>query len=92
MAQEDTRQLLRIFGVAVTNFEDRSAQILERAKQLRQAGDAEGFAALLKEVAAELGDLQGKWLQITDHIIHHQQRWLADLTAVADEWPDRRNP
>src|SRR3989442_3645996 len=43
MAEEDTRQLLRTFGVTVTNFEERTTQLLEQAKQLRQAGDSNGM-------------------------------------------------
>ncbi len=89
MAEEDTRKLLRTFGVAVTNFEDHSAQLLQRAKELRQAGDAEGLAGLLKEAAAELRELQGIWLRITDHIVHYQQQWLADLAAISDGWPKK---
>ena len=33
MAEEDTRKLLRVFGVTVTSFEDHSAQLLERANE-----------------------------------------------------------
>ncbi|MGH8070391.1 MAG: hypothetical protein ACRERE_35165 [Candidatus Entotheonellia bacterium] len=86
MAEEDTRKLLRVFGVTVTNFEDRSAQFLERAMQLRQAGDAQGIAALLKDAADALMDLQGRWLEITDLITQRQRQLLTELAALANEW------
>lgn len=87
MAEEDTRKLLRVFGVTVTNFEDRSAQFLERAVQLRQAGDAqEGIGALLKDAADALMDLQGRWLEITDLITQRQRQLLTELAALANEW------
>ena len=86
MAAEDTRKLLRVFGVTVTNFEDRSAQFLERAMQLRQAGDAQGIAALLKDAADALMDLQGRWLEITDLITQRQRQLLTELAALANEW------
>jgi flagellar biosynthesis regulator FlaF len=86
MAEEDTRKLLRVFGVTVTNFEDRSAQFLERAMQLRQAGDAQGIAALLKDAADALMDLQGRWLEITNLITQRQRQLLTELAALANKW------
>ena len=86
MAEEDTRKLLRVFGVTVTNFEDRSAQFLERAMQLRQARDAQGIAALLKDAADALMDLQARWMEITDLITQRQRQLLTELAALANEW------
>ena len=86
MAEEETRKLLRIFGVSVTNFEERSAQLLERARQLHQAGDAEGMLALLKEFAGELLDLQGRWLDITNHVLAQQRRVLSDIATIVSDW------
>ncbi len=86
MAEEDTRRLLRVFGVTVTSFEDRSAQLLEQATQLRQAGDTGGLAALMKELADALLDLQARWLEITDHITVRQRQLLTELAAIADAW------
>lgn len=85
MAEEDTRRLLRVFGVTVTNFEDRSAQLLERATHLRQVGDTNALAALMKEVADALLDLQARWLEITEHITLRQRQLLTELAGIADE-------
>jgi hypothetical protein len=38
----------------VANFEERTTQLLEQAKQLRQAGDSDGMLTLLKDFAGEL--------------------------------------
>jgi hypothetical protein len=86
MAEEDTRKLLRTFGVTVTNFEERTAQLLEQAKQLRQAGDSDGMLALLKDFAGELLDLQGRWLEITNHILSQQRQVLTDIATLVSEW------
>ena len=51
MAEEDTRKLLRTFGVTVTNFEERTTQLLEQAKQFRQEGNADAMLPLLKNFA-----------------------------------------
>ena len=89
MAEEDTRRLLRTFGVSVTNFEERSAQLLERANQLRQAGDTDGMLTLLKEFAGELLDLQGSWLDITNHVLTQQRQVLTDIATLVSQWGQR---
>jgi hypothetical protein len=86
MAEEDTRRLLRTFGVTVTNFEERAAQLLEQAKQRRQEGDSDGMLTLLKDFAGELLDLQGRWLEVTNHILSQQRQVLTDLTTLISEW------
>jgi hypothetical protein len=86
MADEDTRKLLRTFGVTVTNFEERSTQLLEQAKQLRQEGNSDGMLPLLKDFAGELLDLQGRWLEITNHILSQQRRVLTDIATLVSEW------
>jgi hypothetical protein len=85
MAEEDTRQLLRTFGVTVTNFEERTTQLLEQAKQLRQAGDSNGMLTLLKDFAGELLDLQRRWLDITNHTLSQQRRVLTEIATLVSE-------
>jgi hypothetical protein len=86
MAEEDTRKLLRTFGVTVTNFEERTAQLLEQANQLRQAENSDGMLTLLKDFAGELLDLQGRWLEITNHILSQQRQVLTDIATLVSEW------
>jgi UDP-N-acetylmuramyl tripeptide synthase len=86
MAEEDTRQLLRTFGVTVTNFEERTTQLLEQAKQLRQAEDCDGMLTLLKDFAGELLDLQRRWLDITNHTLSQQRRVLTEIATLVSEW------
>jgi hypothetical protein len=89
MAEEDTRNLLRAFGVTVTNFEERTAQLLEQAKQLRRAGDSDGMLTLLKDLAGELLDLQRRWLDITNHILSQQRQVLTEITTLISDWGQR---
>ena len=89
MAEEDTRKLLRTFGVTVTNFEERSAQLLEQAQQLRQQGNADGMLPLLRDFAGELLDLQGRWLEITNHILSRQRQVLTDIATLVSDWEQR---
>ena len=89
MADEDSRKLLRAFGVTVTNFEERTTQLLDQAHQLRQAGDADGVLMLLKDFAGELLDLQGRWLEITNHILAQQRQVLTEIATMVSEWGEK---
>jgi hypothetical protein len=89
MAEEDTRQLLRTFGVTVTNFEERTARLLEQANQFRQAGDSDGMLTLLKDFAGELLDLQRRWLEITNHTLSRQRQVLTQIVTLIGEWGQR---
>jgi hypothetical protein len=89
MAEEDTRKLLRTFGVTVTNFEERSAQLLEQAQQLRQQGNVEGMLPLLKDFTGELLDLQSRWLEITNHIISRQRQMVSEIATLVNDWEQR---
>jgi hypothetical protein len=86
MAEEDTRKLLRTFGVTVTKFEERSMQLMEQAKQLRQEGNSDGMLLLLKDFAGELLDLQSRWLEITNHILSQQRQVLTDIATLVSDW------
>jgi hypothetical protein len=89
MAAEDTRKLLRTFGVTVTNFQEHSAQLLEQAQQLRQQGNVDGMLPLLKDFTGELLDLQGRWLEITNHILAQQRQVLTDIATLVNDWEQR---
>jgi hypothetical protein len=89
MTEEDTRKLLRTFGVTVTNFEERSTRLLEQARQLRQEGNSDGMLPLLKDFAGELLDLQGRWLEITNHIISRQRQVLIEIATLVSEWEQK---
>lgn len=89
MAEEDTRKLLRTFGVTVTNFQGRSTQLLEQAQQLRQQGNVDGMLPLLRDFTGELLDLQGRWLEITNHILAQQRQVLTDIATLVNDWEQR---
>ncbi len=67
----ETRQLLKIFGVAVTNFETEAQKLEENAKLLKDAS----------ELCAELNT---RWLEVTQRIFQRQirlQHSCADAAA-----------
>lgn len=67
MASDATRKLLKVFGIAVTDFEDRAEALVERAEALKARGAPPEEAVVLLEEAVRavtmlterLGEVQG---------------------------------
>jgi hypothetical protein len=75
---DPTRKLLKIFGVKVTDYEERTRGLLQRAQQAH-TGDER--AALLAETLELTADLN-KWLrEITNHVLETESRVLSTLSA-----------
>ncbi len=73
---DPTRKLLKIFGVKVTDYEERTRELLQRAPALTAAEDR---LALLAEAAELTADLN-TWLRaVTTHVLETETRVLSDL-------------
>ena len=74
---EDTRKLLRVFGVTVTRFEEESEALLER---VRAAGpdDPERVGAL-RELLGLVVESNERWRTITGHVFDVQARRLREV-------------
>ena len=76
MADDATRKLLKVFGVAVTEFEDASRRLQEQA---RAAGGADLLAAAGEAIAAS-AEVQRRWLELTHYLFEEQGRLHAALS------------
>src|SRR5438045_1125006 len=80
---DETRKLLKIFGVAVTDFEAEAEKLAATAAQLSADSSRDQVATLMKD-AAELGrELNTRWLEVTQHIFALQNRFLSRCAVAA---------
>ena len=79
---DETRKLLKIFGVAVTDFEA-EAEKLQAAAQLSVQSGQEQIAKLLKDATEVCRELNTRWLETTQHIFAIQGRLLARCADAA---------
>ena len=78
---DPTRRLLRVFGVTVTNYEERTAALLERAAAATHSDER------LQLVAEAIGltvDLNARLRDITNHVLDTQARALTELRAAIE--------
>ncbi len=74
---DETRKLLKIFGVAVTDFEAEAEKLAAAASQLSAASSKDQIAKLLKDAPELCRELNTRWLETTQHIFAIQGRLLA---------------
>jgi hypothetical protein len=79
----DTRKLLKIFGVAVTDAEAEVERLFARSGQLSTDSTREEVAALLKDGADLCRELNTRWLEITERVFEIQSRLQARLAEAA---------
>jgi hypothetical protein len=83
MAAEETRRLLKVFGVSVTDFEDEAARLEAAASQLAASGDPQQAAKLLQDGSELCREMNTRWLETTQHVFAMQNQLLARLAEVA---------
>jgi hypothetical protein len=77
---DPTRRLLRVFGVKVTEYEERAAALLERAAA---ATEPDERLQLTVEAIDLTVELNARLQDITNHVLDTQARVLTELrTAI----------
>jgi hypothetical protein len=93
MAEDSTRKLLKVFGVAVTDFEDRCQEIVGQARDAGSRGsDPAEFLPLLEGLVRSSTDVTRRLLEVTQLIVEQQNRTSSEVLAVLEEAERRRGP
>ena len=82
---DETRQLLKIFGVAVTDFEAEAEKLKSAAEQLTGDTDKAEIASHLKNVSKLCRDLNIRWFEVTQRVFQSQNELLARCAEAADK-------
>ena len=87
---DDTRKLLKIFGVAVTDAEAEADRLVARVGQLSTDSTKGEVAAILKDGADLCRELNTRWLEITERVFEIQSRLQARLAEAAAKLQDAK--
>jgi oligoendopeptidase F len=79
---DDTRKLLKVFGVAVTDAEAEAERLGSISAQLSASTAKEEIAKLLKDSSDLCHELNTRWLEITQRVFAIQNRLLQRLAEV----------
>src|SRR5437867_4106979 len=79
---DDTRKLLKVFGVAVTDAEAEAERLAGTAVQLSASASKEEVAKLLKDASELCRELNTRWLEITQRVFAIQNRLQQQLAEA----------
>lgn len=93
MAEELTRKLLKVFGVAVTDFEDRCLQVTRQARdEAGRASDPAGFLPLVEDLVRSTLEVTRRWMEVTQLIVEQHHRTCTEILGLLDELKKRKGP
>ena len=79
---DDTRKLLKVFGVAVTDAEAEADRLAGTAAGLSASSGKEEIARLLKDGSDLCRELNTRWLEITQRVFAIQNRLQQQLAEA----------
>ena len=79
---DDTRKLLKVFGVAVTDAEAEAERLAGIAAQLSASTGKEEIAKFLKDAGDLCQELNTRWLEITQRVFAIQNRLHQQLAEA----------
>jgi hypothetical protein len=80
---DETRKPLKIFGVAVTDFEAEAGRLAAAADRLAPDSSPDQVARLMKDAAGPSQELNARWLEITRRVFALQERPLSRFAEAA---------
>lgn len=90
MPEDATRKLLKLFGIALTDFEDQTTKMLEA---LHTAGSPPqplaATLALVEEWLKANGQVMARWMEVTQLLVAIQAKAQAELVRVLPQMPER---
>ena len=89
---DDTRKLLKVFGVAVTDAEAEAERLAGTAAQLSASAGKEEVARLLKDANELCRELNTRWLEVTQRVFAIQSRLQTHLSEAAEKWSGTPSP
>ena len=80
---DETRQLLKVFGVAATDFEAEAQKLAEVAARFSSRTERDEIAKHLINVTESCRELNTRWFDVTQRIFTVQNELLAQCADAA---------
>ena len=89
---DDTRKLLKVFGVAVTDAEAEVERLAGTVAQLPAGASKEEIGKLLRDASDLCRELNTRWLEITQRVFAIQNRLQTQLSEAAVRVSGTKSP
>jgi hypothetical protein len=85
MEELQARQVLKEFGIQVTQFMGRRRELREQAVSAIEGEDRASVAAVLAALVSETSEMHRRWLQVTNLVLEEERQAYAEMARVLEQ-------
>jgi hypothetical protein len=85
MEELQARQVLKEFGIQVTQFMGRRRELREQAASAIQGEDRASVAAVLAALVTETSEMHRRWLQVTNLVLEEERQAYAEMARLLEQ-------
>jgi hypothetical protein len=92
MEELQARQVLKEFGIQVTQFMGRRRELREQAASAIAGEDRASVAAVLADLVGETSELHRRWLQVTNLVLEEERQAYSEMAGLLEQAGTRDAP
>lgn len=92
MEELRARQVLKEFGIQVTQFIGRRRELHEQAATAIEGEDRASVAAVLAALVGETSELHRRWLQVTNLVLEEERQAYSEMARLLEQAGQRDFP
>ncbi|HET7264590.1 MAG TPA: hypothetical protein VFL28_07970 [bacterium] len=85
MEDLQARQVLKEFGIQVTQFMGRRRELQELAVSAIDGEDRASVAAVLAALVSETSEMHRRWLQVTNLVLEEERRAYSEMARLLEQ-------
>jgi hypothetical protein len=85
MEELQARQVLKEFGIQVTQFMGRRRELREQAASAIDGEDRASVAAVLASLVSETSELHRRWLQVTNLVLEEERQAYSEMARLLEQ-------
>ena len=79
------RQVLKEFGIQVTQFIGRRRELREQAASAIAGEDRASVAAVLASLVSETSEMHRRWLQVTNLVLEEERQAYSEMARLLEQ-------
>jgi hypothetical protein len=85
MEELQARQVLKEFGIQVTQFMSRRRELREQAASAIEGEDRASVAAVLAALVSETSEMHRRWLQVTNLVLEEERQAYSEMARLLEQ-------
>jgi hypothetical protein len=85
MEELQARQVLKEFGVQVTQFMGRRRELREQAASAIDGEDRASVAAVLAALVSETSEMHRRWLEVTNLVLEEERQAYSEMARLLEQ-------